>query len=204
MDYQSNSHKSKEPKVQAPKKIEKVISGEVVTKKKTFGRKAKDLFISADIRSVVTYICTDVLLPAARNVIVDASTKGIERMMYGEKTQLRRPPSSGPKYTYNTPVNRGFISNYAPSVQNRGMVHTPRQSRDDIVLTNRDEAELVLERMMDLLNQYEYVTVADFNELVGLPSNHTDEKWGWLMLRGANVQQVREGFLLNLPPVEPI
>lgn len=206
MDYQANSHKSKDPNPKPqPKNIEKVVTGEVVTRKKPLGRKFKDLFISADAKSVVVYVCTEVLLPAARNMIVDASTKGIERMMYGESRSPRRQYGNGPRVTYNSPVNRGTVVYSGPGASmNRGMVQTPKQTKDDVIFPTREEAERVLESMSDLLNTYEYVSVSDFNELVGLPNAHTDNKWGWLYLRGASIQQVREGYLLNLPPVEPL
>ena len=206
MDYQANSHKSKAPvpsEPREPKVVEKVVTGEVVTRKKSLGRKFKDLFISTDAKGVVAYICTDVLLPAARNMIVDGASKGVERLMYGENTAQRRQYGQGPRITYNSPVNRGQMS-YPGAVANRGRAQTPRQSHDDVVLSSREEAETVVERMHDLISQYEAVSVADFNELVGLPSNHTDNKWGWLYLRGVSVQQVRDGYLINLPPIEPI
>jgi hypothetical protein len=206
MDYQSNSHKSKDPNASVPEKVvEKVITGEVVTKKRSLGRRAKDLFISADLKSVSNYIFADVLIPAARNMIVDSATKGVERMMYGENAATRRRSNQpGPRYTYNTPVQRGGFSPYPNPTHSRGLVQTPRQSIDDIILTSREEAETVLERLQDLINEYNVATVADFNELVGLPAQHTDNKWGWLHLRGAQVRQIREGYLLELPPSEPI
>ena len=83
MDYKSNSNKAKEPsKPKVEKKVQRVVSGEVIVHKKSLGQKIKGLFIEADFKSVMRYIVSDVLLPAARNTVVDASTKGIERMMY--------------------------------------------------------------------------------------------------------------------------
>ena len=109
MDYTSNSDKAKSKPDKPQKKIDKVISGDVVVHKKSIGRKVKGLFIEADIKSVARYILSDVLLPAARNTIVDASTKGIERMMYGEAANKRRNFSTGPRVTYNSPVSRVMV-----------------------------------------------------------------------------------------------
>ncbi len=107
MDPQANSRKSIETQGGKPpskEKVEKVvITGEVITKKKGLGRKFKELFVSADAKSVIAYVAADVLLPAARNMIVDASTKGIERMMYGESNPPgRRMYGSGRRTSATT------------------------------------------------------------------------------------------------------
>lgn len=207
-DYQSNSKKDKEPKEK--QKIERVIKTEVLVQKKSLGRKFRDLFIEADFKSVMRYVVYDVLLPAARNTIVDASSKGIERMMYGENAMRRRGYGMGvgQRVTYNSPISRSYSS----STMGVGLPRTPaissarpaRNVRDDLIFGSREEAALVLERMNDIIDQYEVVSVADLNELVGLQSAHTDNKWGWAYLPDIQIRQIREGFLIDLPPAEPI
>lgn len=206
-DYQSNSKRAKEtPKAKTPeKKVEKVVVGEVVVQKKSIGRKFKDIFIEADLKSVLHYVGTDVLLPAARNMIVDSATKGVERMMFGESASRRRVygPGGGPRVTYNSPIRRNHpgITDVRPQSPNRA---SSRRSREDFILSSREEADLVLERMNDILDTYEVASMADLLDLVGLPTSHTDNKWGWVYLGDASVRQVREGYLLELPPAEPI
>lgn len=201
MDYQSNSksRKDRDP----DKKIEKVVTGEVKLHKKSIGQKAKDLFIGADPKSVVTYIVQDVLLPELRNMFVDASTKGIERMIYGETSPRRRSYGPGPRITYATPVSRSYREP-SRAIGSRRAPEEPRRSRDDLVLASREEADLVLEQMYVILDSYEVVTVGDLNELVGFPSTHVDNKWGWTELGNVRIQQVREGFLIDLPAAVPI
>lgn len=202
MDYQANSNKSKNQEGENPKKIEKVISGDAISRKKPLGRKMKDLFIGADVKSVMAYVATDVLLPAARNMIVDASTKGIERMMYGDRAIQRRNGGFTSRVSYNSPVNRGFVQHrHISQQQDRA---TRRQTREDVILSSKEEADLVLERMQDVISDYEVVSLADLYDLIGFQTHHTDNKWGWSDLRGSQVQQIREGYLLDLPPIQPI
>lgn len=201
MDYQSNSKKAKEA-APTEKKLEKVVTTEVVSKPQPLGRKFKSIFVSADFRSVAGYVFEDVLIPAFRNMIVDASTKGIERVMYGESRSSRPNVGPGPRITYNNPISRstpGRSPRYTnqPQVQRRG-------ARNDVILVSREEAELVLERLHDCIDSYDMVSVADLNDLLGLPATHVDNKWGWTYLGGAEVRQIREGYLLDLPPEEPI
>lgn len=199
-NYQSNSDKSKEPKSDKPdrQKVEKVISGEVVKRKKPLGQKFKELFISADAKSVFMYVCSDVLLPAARNMIVDASTKGIERMMYGDRAIQRRDYGTSSRYSYNRPVDRSALRSGGSSSSRQSS--NMRQSREEVILSSRGEADLVIERMNDLIEAYGQASMADFNELVGFSSSHIDEKWGWRDIRDVEVRQIREGWLIDLPP----
>ena len=206
MDYQGNSKKDKEV-TKPTKHVEKVISSEVVVHKKPLSRKFKDLIVGADFKSVTQYVIYEVLIPAARNTIVDASTKGIERMMYGESAIRRRNLGAGPRITYNNPINRPGYRDSAhprPTPLVPGESRSPRHNRDDFILSSREEAELVLERMNDIIETYEVVSVADLNDLVGFPTSYVDNKWGWSYLGEVQIQQIREGYLINLPSAEPI
>lgn len=79
-----------------------------------------------------------------------------------------------------------------------------RHDFDEIVLDERAEAEEVIDKLYEVVSRYEFATVADLYDLVGLPSNHTDHKWGWSDLRGAGVSRIRDGYLLDLPDPEPL
>lgn len=209
-DYQGNSKKSKETENIPPKNIERVVDTKVIVQKKGIARKFRELFIEADFKTVIRYVATDVLLPAARNMILDASTKGVERMLYGESAMRRRNFGSGPRITYNTPVNRAYQDSplresthrYAPSPSPEP--RALQYSRNDFILSSREEAELVLERMNDIIDTYSVASVADLNDLVGLPTTHVDNKWGWSQLGNVQIRQIREGYLIDFPSTEPI
>ena len=73
-----------------------------------------------------------------------------------------------------------------------------------MILASREEAELVLERLLDIISKYEVASLADLYDLTGLPSSHVDNKWGWTYLNNTEIRQVRDGYLLDLPPLEEI
>lgn len=206
-DYTGNAKKlrqqQQEPKTSRPeKKVSKVVVSEVVVKKRTLGQKIRSLFVEADLRSVVRYVGQDVLVPAMRNLIVDSATKGVERMMYGESNRYRSrfPYNQGPRVTYQTPVSRGLPMRSAPPVTS-----APRtRHQDDLILASREEAEAVLEGLIEIIDNFDAATVADLNELCGFPTSHIDNKWGWTALGTAAIRQVRDGYMLELPPPEPI
>lgn len=207
-DYQGNSQKAKqEPEKEPPaKNVEKVVVGEVVVQKKSIGRKFKDIFIEADIRSVTHYVASEVLLPALRNMIVDSTSKGVERMMYGEAVRPRSRYGGGSRTTYNSPVSRPYRDSplRRPGPDPRDLPRSRSRGHEDFILSSRDEADLVLERMNDIIDTYEVASLADLKDLVGFATTHVDNKWGWIYLGDVQIRQVREGYLLDLPPAEPI
>ena len=209
MEFPSNSHNlvgQKPAKAEAPPKIvEKVVSGEVRQRQKSMGRRFKTLLFGGEAKNAVGYVIGDVLLPAFKNMVVDATSKGMERVVYGDSAPRRRPNESrGPRVSYNTPVSRygsnrpGMLPDQPP------LSRTPRREANEIILSTRNEASTVLERLCDIVDKYDVASVADLHDLVGLPTTYVDNKWGWTALVDSDIQQIREGFLLNLPPVEPI
>jgi hypothetical protein len=205
MDFPSNSHKDKEVKAKRPeKKVEKVVTSAVVPRKRSMGSKFKDVFVGGEAKSALRYIGYEVLLPALRNMIVDATTKGIERVIYGDASPRR---SYGPntRVSYNTPVSRYNTRTPAPydrSPINRRPIE--RHEVTELIFASREEAEQVLEMVTEIIDTYEMASVADLHQLAGLPSTHVDNKWGWSNIAGVTVRQIREGFLIDFPPVEPI
>lgn len=201
-DYQGNSRKKKEEATKPAKSIEKVITGDVVKKKRSVGRKFKDIFIVADPKSVFRYVVGEVLLPAAKNMFVDAVNAGSKRMVYGEAAT--RMHNLGSKTTYHTPVSRPYPNAAYPSPPPSPR-RIPRQNMaDTFQFSQKVDAEMVLQTMQDIIDKYGMVTLADVNEMIGETGAYTDEKWGWALLPGADIIQNREGFLLILPPVEAI
>lgn len=206
MDFPPNSHKSKESDdIPEKPKVEKVVTGEVKQRNKPLGRRFKNVFFGGDFKSASRYIAADVLLPAFRNLIVDAATKGVERMIYGETSVHRgRRPEYRPRVSYHNPMRqqdpraRVYLPDQPPHPAPRG------RDNNEIVLISREEAELVVERLSDIVDTYDVASVADLYDLVGLPTTHVDNKWGWQNLAGVSVRQVREGFLIDLPPAEAI
>ena len=209
-NFPSNSSNplGKPPRKEKPQKpqLEKVTTGEVIQTPIPLRRKFKDLFFGGEFRGASRYILADVLLPALRNMVVDATTKGIERVIYGESTPRRRSDiGSRARIAYNTPVDRfrdGRMSAMLPDQP--PLPSSRRREANRILLSTREEAELVLERLVDVVDKYGEASVADLHDLVGLPTTYVDNNWGWTNLRGTTITQDREGFELNLPLIEPI
>lgn len=200
--YPANSHVAKGELVNGnPKKVEKVIKGNVVQKKKTFGQKMARTFLEDDTKSVWGYLLYDVLIPAAKATISDMVSGGVEMLLFG--TAKGRPAR-------NRNENKSYVSyssyytNPAPKTSLRDNRNRARMNFDDIILETRWEAEEVLSHMIDLIENYGVASVADLYELVGITGSFTDNKYGWTNLSSATVSRVRDGYLINLPNAQPI
>lgn len=199
-EYKPNSHKVKAERrgENQEKKVERVTTGTVKTKKKSKANKFADVFISEDISNVKDYILYDVLLPAAKKTISEIVSNGIDMILYGE-TKSRK--TKGSKVSY---------SKYYDDRDDYDRKPSSRRSRvlgydyEDIILEDRREAEEVLNRMEDLIDSYGVVSVADLYDLVGISGNYTDNKYGWMNLRNAGIERTRDGYLLVLPKVKPL
>lgn len=202
--FPSNSHKIRERKYDKEEKkkdIQQVTSNNAIKRKKSVGKKFSEAFIGeeSDKTNVVDYILYDVLVPAAKNTISDMVVGGIEMLLFGERRSRSMSRDRGHSY-----VN---YSNYSRREEERGRDRrdSPRRStsrrlyNDDIILDTRSEAELVIDRLLDIIDDYGAASVADLYALVGIDSDYTDNKYGWTNLSMASVSRCRDGYILNLP-----
>ena len=180
-----------------PKKIEKVASATAVRRRKPLGNRFREVFIGGDVKSAAGSVAQQVIVPAIQELLVDAGRTMVERVILGDRATRRLP----------TPTGYGQV-NYQQQSKTMRAAGPPTTSRpararhsfDELVLDNRQGAEEVLDRMLDILSHYEVVTVADLYELVGFDAAHTDHKGGWTALQGAGVDRTKGGmYLLNLP-----
>lgn len=207
-DYQGNSNKDKEPNVAPPKKdLEKVVTGDVIVKKKTIGSRIKNIFFGGDIDSAASYVVSEVLLPALRNLVVETVSRGTDRLIYGDSAHRgRRSTNYSPRVQYNNPINRDRSSRtaYLPDQKPIDRWTQGRKTFEDVIVGSKSDADTVVEQLINVVDMYEVVSVADLYELLGLPSTHVDNKWGWSHLSGIEVRQVREGWQIAFPALEEI
>jgi len=204
-DFPPNSEVSK--RRTEDRHVERVTSSEAIRKKKSLRKRFSESLVAGDGRMVVSYVLLDVLLPAVKDMIVDATHSGMEKLIFGESRRYRgvtRPQSGDLGYVQ---YNRYSSSSRMPmSSSQRAMSRQARARHDfdEIILDSRVDAEEVIDRLFDLVSRYDEATVADLYELVGLAPTHTDNKWGWTDIRGAGVTRTRDGYLLDLPEPQPL
>lgn len=204
-------HKTKKENPKEEKKIEAVVEGRVIQRKRGTWSRIRGFFVD-DGRSVGTYMVQDIAIPALRDLIFDMIKNGAERSLYGE-VMVRSHSSVGRdgRFPYDKVRRSGSQSRGVSSLERKGsdrreMSDRGRRSHDfgEIVLETQWEAKDVLQQLDVLIERFDMATVADLYELINVDSNFQDSKWGWYNLDGAKAVKVREGYLLQLPRTEPI
>lgn len=220
MDYPSNSNRARtesetvKPKrekiaeakekeaAQEEKNVTQVTTSKVVRRKKPLHSRVADLFETPDFNTVAEQIVKDVLVPSAKEMVEEAFGQGISRILWGEgRSHISRNASRNSSGRVN--YSSAFSSNSRPSIRDEAPT-TRRKNADyeEIILATRIEAEDVMDRMYDLLESYDVVSVHDLYQLVGIVGTHQDQKWGWFSLKGLQARRIKGGYLLDVPAPE--
>lgn len=206
-----NESEQNEGEGEARKKFDPIVQGSVTRRKKPLGRRFMDTFFSGGFDGLVEHLIKEVFVPAMQDAAADMFREGIDRVFRRDGSSSSSSRSYRASRTV-TPVTRTHVSydRYGPSRPTsavssmRQPVRSTTLDLDQIVLTNKIDAEQVLDKLYDIVQEYQGATVADLNDLLGQTSNYTDHKWGWDDLAGCDVKRVSGGYLLILPRPIPI
>ena len=73
---------------------------------------------------------------------------------------------------------------------------------DYVVVDNREDAESIIKRMMELCETYGYATISDLYEIAGVPYEHsyTHDRQGWTSVEDfKTIQTDHERFIIHTP-----
>lgn len=186
----SNSKASKQP----PKQVSPVAQARLETRR---GGRLKNALVAETGKALFEYAVYDVVVP----MIKDAAAAMFNRALYGDGrgyTVGRHPSNYGrTDYgAYSRPRTDGSVRDPRRELSPR--VKT-QHNFDEVVFNDRAEADLVLDRLMDLIDTYGVATVADFYDLAGISTDYPDNSWGWERLGSAAIRRTRAGYILDLP-----
>lgn len=192
---------AKKPAEQDEKIVKKVTTAKV--RKQSLGRRMAETFTGDDAQSVGQYVLFEVLLPAFKNMVADAVTGGVERLMFGDSRGRRGSSSSYSKASY-TPYNRMSSSSSDRDRERRTSTRV-RHGHEEIIVDNRDDANDIISQLIDLIERFDVATVPDLYAMIDKTPNFTDEKYGWTDIhdmRRVEVRRLRDGWLIDLPRPE--
>lgn len=204
-DYASNSVKNQKPEERPERReVVQITSGKI--QKKSLGAKFRETFAGDSAESVGQYVFFDVIIPRTKDLLFDMVSQGFERLLFG--TSSPRSRKSGSVLTQARTDYRGISNSTSstrperPQMSDRGRAN---HRFDEIFIPSRTEGERVIDTLRELIDQYESATVADLYTCVGISTDHTDLKWGWVNLDDANLRPARGGgYVLELPDVEAL
>ncbi len=183
---------SQRPKRKVGKKPTAITSGKIRTKKASGG-------FAKEVRNIGNSLFEEIVVPAIKSAIVDFFSNGVNMAMFGSGSNTRRRDG-------RRPYNRMYSGNSRrASPRRRGSRRAPERTEDvmeDIFFDDREDAKLVLGRMMELIGDYGVATIGDLYSLVGMASNYTHERWGWENINDSRVHYTSEGYLVDFPEPE--
>lgn len=195
-----NSHKARAEakqleQLQKPdgRRVTKVVKGTAKTKKNDM-RRLIDIFISEDAVNIKDYILLDVLAPAIKKALYDIVVGSLDTTLWGGRGGGGRRPTAD-KISYK---DYSGISKRDDRGSDRPR-NTTGYNYDDIVFETRGEAEAVLDRMFELIEEYGNVRVADMYDMAGITGNYTDNRYGWEDIRNAKVERTYRGYIIRMP-----
>lgn len=183
---------------------EKKVVAKAKVQKKSAIKEALRTFFAQDLPEIAEHLVIDVAIPAAKNAITDMVTQGIQQLLYGEVDPRRRPSSGYTSYSSSSRAYRG--TGYYES--RRSERREPRQPKptnvEDLVFDTRGDAVDVIDFIVEQIEQYGQVSVADLMSSVGIQPRYTDERWGWTTTDAFEIRQIREGWLVSADRPEPL
>ena len=153
--------------------------------------------LAGEIQNIGNSLFAEIVVPAIEAGILDFFTSGLSMLF--NKGESRRSHQSH-RTSYNSMYSRKTRSRRG--VQQRRYSPPEDVIFEDVFFDNREEAHLVLGKMMERTAEYGVATVGDLNNLVGLNSNSTYERYGWVDLQGTRVHYTSEGYLIGFPEPE--
>ncbi len=184
--------------IEEPKVVRKTIKGRAIRKKRSLIQS----FFSEDTKNVGQYVLFEVLIPAAKSMIQEMVTQGIEMFLFGGEGSGRS--RSRNREETKVSYNRMYKGREDPR-ESRRSSRRDRFELEEIFFRRGDEASKVLEDLCDQLEKYDQVSVADYFDLAGIDdtNNWATRKWGWDDLTRARCTHTRQGWAIILPdPIE--
>ena len=200
-DYKPNSYKSKEqPQPIVEKKVEKVTTGKVMTKKKSGIAKAAGMFVAEDIRSVERYVIKEIVVPALKRTFLDMVNNGADMLVNGEITRSKSN-TPGSKVSYRSYYDRRDDPPRARIDSRYGSAY----DYDELAFETRGDAERVLATLDEIMDTYKMVKVADLYDASGRTPSSVMFNYGWTDIHTASVVRTVDGYyMIRLPRALPL
>lgn len=194
-EFPSNAHKTEKTDYTAEKRMSKVVSGAVKTKKKSDLQKFINVFISEDIVDVKSYLIKDVLVPTIKTTIMTV----VDMMFNGDIRGKGGPNRPAVRVSYNDYYDRGPTKK-RPSDENAKVSF----NYDELVFADRGDAEAVLRGLREAIGRFGTVSVGDLYDMAEVTCDYTAYNYGWMDLQSAYVFRGSQGYTIKLPRAMPL
>lgn len=183
--------------------VEKVVTGQVKTQKKSGGKKFVESFVEEDAHNIGAYVKDEILIPTFKDLLSSIITNSVEMLLYGESARPARGRSDGRRHVaYDRMYERDRRNSKYDSRPDRRRAN-PSSSRyhidTEIAFDKRSDADAVLDALCDHLEEYDQVSVGDYYSACDITPSWTDFNYGWESLAGARVERSGGDWIIVFP-----
>ena len=176
------------------------VEGKPISSRKSLWKKVAETFAVNNIKDARDYIVTDVVIPGFFDLLYDGATRGLARLIYGEKgARTRVKGRSGTDYS--TGIKRlSDGESFKRDRRNTDDAVVSISDYNEIELETKAQAEQLLDDMCEYLDGRDVISVADMYQMAKYKGgDYTDNYWGWSSLAGAHIKRSEGGWTLVLP-----
>lgn len=201
-NYAGNSHKAKEEaaKQEERKPVEKVVKGGVKKQKQSGFKNVVGAIVSEEARGIKEHVIYSIIIPVIQDTVSQIVKDSIDIIFKGE-TKGNRGYGYGGGGRSASKVSYGAYYDEKRDGRRDMNRHDRRYSYDDLTFEYREDAENVLDRMYEILEEYGVVRVSDLFDVSDVTGNGpTDQNYGWTSLRNSCVERTRHNeYIIRLP-----
>ena len=198
MNY-SNLPPSSPEKRREDFKAKPVVNSPARVKKRSPLRHAADIIFSGDRTNIKEDIIDEIVLPSIRDLIYEALSRGLESIFFARGERRGSRNSNRSYISYNTYSDRDRRDD------RRDRYRSSRDLGEDLEYDTYQEAFDVKEEMLEILQTFGAVTVADLYDASKRtpPGGFPNEYYGWVDLADCYISKYRGRYILHMPhPVE--
>lgn len=197
-DIKPNSNAYKSGEVKEKRKLAPVVTSDKLAKKKSgkiFGFIDRD-----DLSDMIDDFFFDVLIPEVKDGFLDMVSVIIRADGYRGRSGKRRDRDrKSYDKMYRSSSYRGRDDRDSDRRERRRDDRDrDREDYSDIVLTYRKDAEKIVDKLHELIEETGEASIADLYQLVDITSKYTDENWGWTRTGDIGIRKVSGGFLIDV------
>lgn len=179
----SHSSSTRKP----PQSVAPVAKAEI--EKKSFGRRLRDYLFAGNMQDLKTYIISDIIVPNVKDLISEMVGRGIDMLLYNDSRPRRSVNSSSSiRQASRSSLGNAYINYNDTSRRNRSARDRINEDNvaelEDGYLTwaTRAKATDVRDGLLNILDEYEVVSLANYYQLAEWEPESTDFNYGWYNL----------------------
>ena len=197
--YPSNAYRNitqnvNKPSTEKKKDLTPVAQGS--EKKKSFRERLTDSFLVSSGDDIKDRVIFDWIIPGVKNILEDI----VHMLLFGDGVTR----DSGRPRGERRLLRKSYDKYYDEDKRKNDSELQNRSKNPELTYPTRAEAQDVLNKMVDILDEYGRVTVKDLYSLSKLSTDFAMSNWGWRDLTGSKPIPCGNRYLLKLPKSEEL